>query len=270
MSGEIRDLLKDARRLIEQEMAWDKMLYATPLPPPPLRGRNEVGGNVTSHPDLPPQGGKGKLLEALYNQYKDCTRCALGGSRIKFVFGVGNPEASVLFIGEGPGYEEDRRGEPFVGKAGQLLDKILASIGLSREKNAYIANIVKCHPMLHPETPEARGNDRPPTPQETAACSPILYAQISIIQPKIIVTLGSPSTKTILQTGQGISTIRGKLFPLPRPLQNLEGTIPDIPDGIQVLPTYHPAALLRNPNLKQDVWTDMKLLRDILSRTGPK
>src|SRR4029079_6271814 len=132
--------------------------------------------------------------------------------RIKFVFGVGNPNAEVLFIGEGPGYEEDRKGEPFVGKSGQLLDKMRAAIGVSRQTNAYIANIVKCHPMINPQTPDARGNDRPPNALEVETCSPILREQIAIIQPRVIVTLGSPSTRAILQTTEGISKLRGRFF----------------------------------------------------------
>src|SRR6185437_4778762 len=229
---------------------------------------------------------KAAALAALYEKYKACTRCRLGLTRIQFVFGMGNPESKVLFIGEGPGYEEDRRGEPFVGKSGQLLDKILASIGLSRQANAYIANIVKCHPMINPQTPEARGNDRAPSPDEVETCSPILLQQIAILQPRLIVTLGSPSTRMVLKTKDGITQLRGKFFPFAvyafypeRKGQEAEffsaapsaeaGALisPDVRDTLRqtrVLPTYHPAALLRNPNFKSDTWTDMKLLRDAL------
>lgn len=236
MNQAVKTWLQEARCWIEQERVWDDFLYAgIPL------ARREAG-----------EGGEKKTaLQALYERYQDCQACPLGATRIRFVFGVGNPDASVLFIGEGPGYEEDRRGEPFVGKAGQLLDKIMASIGLNRQ-NAYIANIVKCHPMQNPQTPEARGNDRAPHALEVEACSPILFQQIRIIHPKFIVTLGSPSSRTILQTTDGITKLRGRFFPFQ----------PD--PSIQVLPTYHPAALLRAPDLKKDVWTDMKLLRDQL------
>jgi uracil-DNA glycosylase len=146
----------------------------------------------------------------------------------------------------------------------------MAAIGINRQ-SAYIANIVKCHPMQNPQTPEARGNDRPPTPLETETCSPILRRQIVTIMPKVIVTLGSPSTKMILGTQEGISKIRGKLVPFPIDLHfPLVSDIQLTPEqraalsGVQVLPMYHPAALLRNPNLKGDAWTDMKLLRDTI------
>jgi len=221
---------------------------------------------------------KPSALKALYEKYKDCTRCALGRSRIKIVFGVGNPNSEVLFIGEGPGYEEDRRGEPFVGKSGQLLDKMMAAIGLSRQTNAYIANIVKCHPMTNPLTPEARGNDRPPSPEEVATCSPILLQQIAIMKPRVIMTLGSPSTKMVLHTKDAITGLRGKVVPFDVDYFYPEITIAeelkiDAPAReslrrTQVIPTYHPAALLRNPNLKPESWTDLKLLRDLLAQPG--
>ncbi len=219
---------------------------------------------------------KDVALNALYEKYKDCTRCRLGLSRIKIVFGVGNPDSQVLFIGEGPGYEEDRRGEPFVGKSGQLLDKMMAAIGLSRQANAYIANIVKCHPMTNPKTPDARGNDRPPTPDEVLTCSPILLQQIAILQPRVIMTLGSPSTKMILHTKDAITGLRGKMVPFD--VDYFYPEITEVPElkldaktreslrKTQVIPTYHPAALLRNPNLKPDTWTDLKLLRDTLAK----
>ena len=152
--------------------------------------------------------------------------------------------ADVLFIGEGPGYQEDREGEPFVGPAGQLLDKILASIGLSRQ-TVYIANIVKCHPMKDPSTPEARGNDRPPTPEEAAACRPFLDEQIAAVNPRVIVTLGATAARELL----GVSSItreRGRWREY---------------NGIKALPTFHPAALLRDESLKKDVWMDMKALK---------
>jgi DNA polymerase len=176
--------------------------------------------------------------------------CPLGDTRTKLVFGVGNPEADIMFIGEGPGFEEDRQGEPFVGKAGQLLDKILAAIGLDRTR-VYIANIVKCHPMIRPDQPEARGNDRPPAPAEIEKCLPFLKEQIKIIRPRVIVTLGATATRALLGTSQGITALRGKWTEI------------SVEEGgrIPVLPTFHPAALLRDPNLKKDVWEDMKLLR---------
>lgn len=200
-------------------------------------------------------------LERLRAHIGDCRRCPLGASRIQLAFGVGNSEARVLFIGEGPGYAEDRRGEPFVGPAGQLLDKILAATGLSRQpsvpswKWVYIANVVKCHPMIDPTDNTKRGNDRPPTPEEMAVCAPFLMAQIRIIQPAFLVTLGNTAGKALLQTDEGISKFRGRWR---------DFTPPDGGPAIRLLPTYHPAALLRNPNLKKEVWEDMKQLKAAL------
>lgn len=198
-------------------------------------------------------------LSRLRAHIGDCRRCPLGAARIELAFGVGNPEARVIFIGEGPGYAEDRKGEPFVGPAGQLLDKILAATDLSRHavtpswKWVYIANMVKCHPMIDPTDNTKRGNDRPPTPEEMAVCAPFLMAQIRIIRPAFLVPLGNTAGKALLKTEEGISKFRGRWTEF-------------TPDGwtgapIRVLPTYHPAALLRNPNLKKDVWDDMKKLK---------
>ena len=188
----------------------------------------------------------------------DCHRCPLGDTRIKLVFGVGNPEARVMFVGEGPGYQEDRQGEPFVGKAGQLLDKILASIGLDRTK-VYIANVVKCHPMKDPSQPELRGNDRAPQPGEMEKCLPFLREQIAIIRPEVVVALGGVAAKAILRTETGITRLRGRVTPV-----SFFDDAPPIP----VLPTYHPAALLRDPTLKRDVWEDMKTLREMLNSSA--
>jgi DNA polymerase len=163
----------------------------------------------------------------------------------------------VLFVGEGPGFEEDRRGEPFVGPAGELLDRILAAIGLSRA-TVYIANIVKCHPMKDPARPEARGNDRPPSPEEAAACRPHLAEQIRILSPRCIVALGAVAARALLGSAE--------------PIGRLRGTWGEYRDGdltVKVMPTYHPAALLREPALKKLVWQDMKALRGELETAGP-
>lgn len=195
-------------------------------------------------------------LERLKKEVDVCKKCRLGYSRIKPVFGMGNPYAKVMFIGEGPGWEEDHQGLPFVGKAGQLLDKILLAIGLDRTK-VYITNVVKCHPMINPETPQARGNDRPPTQDEIAACMHYINQQINIIKPKCIVTLGNTATRFILNETQGVSALRGRFYTMSQTLFNQIG-------DIKVLPTYHPAALLRNPSLKKETWQDMKMLKKFL------
>ena len=195
---------------------------------------------------------KAAQLQSLREQVEVCRNCQLGLSRIKPVFGVGNPESPVMFVGEGPGYQEDRQGEPFVGRAGQLLDKMLAAMSLSRQA-VYIANIVKCHPMIDPSNPELHSNDRPPLPQEYNACRPYLDEQIRIIKPRFIVALGATSARVLLNSSSSLSGLRGKFHDLP------SGMFVDF-DGVKLLATYHPAALLRNPNWKKDAWADMKLL----------
>ena len=218
-----------------------------------LRRRLEDCPPPASLPRPLPAAGS---FESLARRVKDCRLCPLGSTRLNAVFGVGSPNAKVLFIGEGPGFEEDRKGEPFVGKSGQLLDKIMAAIGLSRE-SVFIANIVKCHPMKDPAHPEARGNDRPPSPDEIAACRPYLDEQIGLIGPKVIVTLGAVPARVLLGTDEPISRIRGRW----RSYEPRDGGAP-----VKLLPTFHPAALLRNPELKRDVWTDMKNLRKELEQ----
>ncbi|MDR1695369.1 MAG: uracil-DNA glycosylase [Endomicrobium sp.] len=192
-----------------------------------------------------------KLLRSLKDETSKCGKCPLGASRLTCVFGEGSPNADLMFVGEGPGYEEDHKGLPFIGRAGQLLTKIIEAMGFTRE-TVYIANIVKCHPMKDPSDPEKRSNDRPPSFEEMETCRTYLDRQIEIIKPKIIVTLGASSTKGLLKTEESISLIRGTFKEY---------------NGIKLLPTYHPAALLRNPNLKKDVWADMKKVMTYL-KTG--
>lgn len=196
-------------------------------------------------------------MDALAEQVSACRKCGLGRSRLNAVFGVGTYKARVVFVGEGPGFQEDHRGEPFVGRSGQLLDKIMDTVLGLKRSDVYIANIVKCHPMKNPENPEAHGNDRPPTTEEISACRPYLDEQLRFIKPACIVTLGSVPTKVLLGTDKGISLVRGKWYDYPVELFG-----PGHP--IKVMPTYHPAALLRNPNLKRDTWEDMKLVKAFL------
>jgi DNA polymerase len=186
-------------------------------------------------------------LDSLREAVLACRDCPLGEQRINPAFGVGSSDAEVMFIGEGPGFEEDRQGEPFVGKAGQLLDNILKSVALSR-KSVYIANIVKCHPMKDPEHPDRRGNDRPPTPSEIEACRHYLDEQIRLIRPRFLVALGGVAAKVMIGTETGIMKLRGRWHEYN-------------PGEIPLLPTFHPAFLLRSPEHKRDVWEDMKDLR---------
>lgn len=200
---------------------------------------------------------KAETFAALARGIDACRACPLGAQRLRAVTGVGSLDAKVMLVGEGPGYEEDRQGEPFVGKSGQLLDKILESIGLSR-KTVYIANIVKCHPMTDPSDPELRGNDRKPSPEEIAACRHWLDEQIRAIRPRFIVALGAVPANVLLNDATGISRIRGVWREY-----DPGGGAP----MVRLLPTFHPAALLRNPDLKRDVWSDMKSLREELSKS---
>lgn len=174
-------------------------------------------------------------LEELNNLIKDCTNCVLHKNRTNFVFGSGNPNAKVMVIGEGPGAEEDKQGLPFVGRAGQLLTDILKAIKFERDE-VYIANIVKCRP------PE----NRTPLPEEMDTCIPYLKKQISLIKPKMILCLGLTAAKGLLRKKESLTALRGKFFDY---------------EGIKVMVTFHPAALLRNPNWKRDCWEDVKKFR---------
>lgn len=178
-------------------------------------------------------------LEAIREDVGECTRCKLHEHRTNIVFGEGNPEARLVFVGEGPGADEDLTGRPFVGRAGQLLDKIIAAIGLRRE-DVYIANVVMCRPP---------GN-RTPERDEVATCEPFLFRKLALIRPRVIVTLGSPAFQCLLKTRETITRSRGEWREW---------------NGIKVMPTFHPAYLLRVPTKKREAWDDMKKVRDYLN-----
>ena len=180
----------------------------------------------------------GPTLEDIRSELGDCQRCKLHRTRQTIVFGEGNENAKLMFIGEGPGYDEDVQGRPFVGRAGQLLTKIIQSMQLQRE-DVYIANVIKCRPP----------QNRNPEPDEIASCSPFVLKQISAIRPTIICALGTFSAQMLLKTTAKITALRGKVFSL---------------DTTRVIPTYHPAFLLRNPERKKDVWEDMKRIMECL------
>jgi len=171
-------------------------------------------------------------LDLLRTETHNCTQCRLAGTRTNVVFGVGNPNSDLMFIGEAPGRDEDLQGEPFVGRAGQLLTDILKAMKLTREE-VYIANVIKCRP------PENRN----PEPDELDACRPFLRRQVELIRPKVIVTLGRFALQSLLEKSYAITSVRGQWLEY---------------NGVKVMPTYHPAYLLRNPAAKKDVWTDMK------------
>jgi len=174
-------------------------------------------------------------LEAVRSELGDCRRCKLHPYRTQIVFGTGNPHAKLVFIGEAPGRDEDLQGEPFVGQAGQLLNKIIQAIQLRREE-VYIANIIKCRPP----------QNRNPEPDEIAACEPFLIKQLQVIRPRLICALGTFAAQTLLKTEEKISSLRGNFHEY---------------QGILLMPTYHPAFLLRNPGRKREVWEDMKKIK---------
>jgi DNA polymerase len=207
-----------------------------------LRWRDVDRGIPASESDgagIPAEGTSPDNLSALARTASSCQACRLAAARRNVVFGVGNPHARLMFVGEGPGADEDARGEPFVGRAGQLLTAMLRAMGLQRQ-DVYIANIVKCRPP---------GN-REPQPDEVAACRGYLEAQIDAIRPRVLVALGRVAAQTLLGNDTPIGKMRGQWFEV---------------RGVPVMVTYHPAALLRNPSLKRPTWEDMQQVRDRLA-----
>jgi DNA polymerase len=200
--------------------------------PPPAGQSSLLSLNDEDAPADP-----GARLEQIRADLGECTRCKLHEKRTNIVFGVGSPRAQLMFVGEGPGADEDAQGEPFVGRAGRKLDEMIAAIGLKRE-DVYIANIIKCRPP----------QNRDPQPDEVDTCSPFLFEQIGAIRPRVIVALGSPAAKTLLNTRVGITKLRGTWHSYA---------------GVPVMPTFHPAYLLRayTPENRRKVWEDLKAAR---------
>ena len=217
----VSQYLKQTRELFGDELFLDQTPTSTKTEPKKM------------NPDLPSN------IDGFYKQIHNCTRCALGDSRTEFVFGVGDLKASLVLVGEAPGEQEDLKGEPFVGRAGKLLDKILTAIDRSRQKDVYICNVLKCRPP----------KNRDPLPDEVAECEPYLIHQINLIQPKLIVALGRVTGKTLLNVD--------------KPLKSMRGILHDY-HGTPLIVTYHPAALLRNPNWKPETWKDFKWIRSII------
>lgn len=216
---------------------------AAPQPPPASAG---LHAPVAPAPAAPPPGATSPeerrvRLATLAEEVRGCTRCGLHAGRTQTVFHRGDPGSEIVFVGEGPGMEEDLSGEPFVGQAGQLLDKMIAAMGYRRD-DVYICNIVKCRPP---------GN-RKPEPDEIAACSPYLASQLALVRPKVMVALGATAVQGLLGTSEGITRLRGtwKLY---------KGSTP-------VMPTFHPAYLLRQPGAKREVWSDLKEVMRFLGK----
>jgi uracil-DNA glycosylase len=226
----------EAQRLIRQletHLRWLERQGVLGLP---------VGQPATPGSAPAPSAPRGLTLERVRAELGDCTRCKLHQGRTKIVFGVGDPGAPLMFIGEGPGYDEDQQGEPFVGKAGQLLDKMIAAMSLRREE-VYIANVVKCRPP----------QNRNPEPDEIAACEPFLRQQIDAIAPRLLVALGKFAAQTLLRSSAPISALRGRWHTY---------------QGIQLMPTFHPAFLLRSPDKKREAWSDLQLVMTEMRRLG--
>lgn len=224
---------------------------AAPLPSPPARSANSADPANPADPADPPiepiarmdTKAKQAALDALDQQeVRSCTKCPLHQSRTQTVFGEGDPDAAIMFVGEGPGQNEDEQGRPFVGRAGELLNKMIEAMGYRRE-DVYITNIVKSRPP----------NNRAPTPAEVAACWPYLRRQIEIIRPKVIVTLGGPAAKALLETKEGITRLRGTWH-----------EYVEVQPPIPIMPTFHPAYLLRayTHDNRAKVWADLQAVRD--------
>lgn len=223
--AELRDLVVGLRHYLEEEKRLGVEGWPKRSPSPRYK----------SSPQPLAVSASPMTLEAVREELGDCRRCKLHSTRTQIVFGSGNPQAKLVFVGEGPGRDEDLQGQPFVGLAGQLLTKIIQAIQLSRQE-VYIANIIKCRPP---------GN-RNPEPDEIGTCEPFLIKQLEVIRPKLICALGTFAAQTLLKTDEKISLLRGRFHQY---------------QGIPLMPTYHPAFLLRNPNYKRDVWEDMKKIK---------
>ncbi len=227
-SGEFHELLAHVERyFMQQKDLFGNVVYVEEKK---SARRPSVTHDTFTYPDEP--WVQAPTLSGLNAAICTCIKCPLGHTRTNFVFGVGNPRADVVFIGEAPGADEDAQGEPFVGRAGQLLNKIIEAVGMRREE-VYICNILKCRPP----------NNRDPLISEMETCTPHLYRQIDLIKPKFIICLGRIAGQWLLKTNDTLNLLREKVHDY---------------HGAKLLVTYHPAALLRNPSWKRPAWEDMK------------
>jgi len=266
LAGELRDLTRQLRGQLLRHAslgAWaapggattrhegaalqvDAGLAAEPLraPEPVLATTDDRDAvPITRAADAPVLLGR-KTLPQIRAELGECTRCKLHTTRRSIVFGVGAPDAPLMFVGEAPGEQEDRRGEPFVGAAGELLDKMIDAMGWTR-RAVYIANTTKCRPP----------NNRNPQPDELEQCIPFLHAQIASVAPRIIVALGRPASNQLLGVDAPISSLRGRFHDYAR-------------GSLKIMPTFHPAYLLRDPDKKRAAWSDLKLVMAELARLG--
>ena len=243
-SEEIRSIAQEMSERMNwyRELGVDSWSMAPPPPLPLATGAGSERRLEMQKKTVVEESGGAMTLEEIRSEIGDCQRCKLCKGRKNIVFGEGNPRAALMFVGEAPGADEDLQARPFVGRAGQLLTKMISAMGFSREE-IFIANIIKCRP------PENRN----PQPDEIAACQPFLLKQIDAIRPKIICALGTFSAQTLLSTQRKISDLRGKFHDF---------------HGVKVLPTFHPAYLLRKPNEKKRVWEDLQKIMEELKKDG--
>ena len=236
MNEDLRALLAD----VAEQARYFGSLTAVGLAPAALPPLESASTESSAAPALAASEANAIVdLEGLRGHIGDCQRCKLAGTRKNIVFGQGDPRARLMFVGEAPGVDEDEQGLAFVGRAGQLLTKIIEAIGLRRD-DVYIVNILKCRPP----------DNRNPDPDEIMSCQPFLERQIDLIRPQVIVGLGKFAGQWLLKTAEPISRIRGRVGDYA---------------GIKVVPTYHPAYLLRTPSAKKEVWEDMKLVKSLLT-----
>ena len=230
-SKEVSRVLGDAQRYLEQQQdLFGNIMYVD------HGSKKDTTARAASYSPDEPWAWTPSLPD-LNRQICTCLKCPLGHTRINFVFGVGNPNAKVMFVGEAPGADEDAQGEPFVGRAGQLLNKIIEAVGMKRG-DVYICNILKCRPP----------NNREPVPSEMELCTPYLAKQIELIKPQFIICLGRTAAQWLLQTNESLGTLRSQVHDY---------------RGIKLIVTYHPAARLRNPGWKRPTWDDMKMFRQL-------
>jgi DNA polymerase len=237
LRDQIRERLSFYQSMTTLGFARERDVVRSQLAPPARSSTSATAATGTPPAQTAPKTRES--LEIIRADLGDCTRCVLHEKRTHLVFGVGNPDADLMFIGEGPGYEEDRQGIAFVGPAGQLLTKIINAIDLGRDE-VYIANVVKCRPP----------KNRDPEPEEVAQCRPFLIRQIDAVRPKVICALGRIAAQHLLETDEGITRIRGRIYSY---------------RGAKLVPTFHPAYLLRNAEKKRECWEDMKLIRRLLN-----
>ena len=246
MSRELRDIIAETKKQLEhlRVLGVEGIQPGKPVPVAPVEPVTSLFGEMAPAPARAVLTPSTETFEQIHAEIGDCTRCPLHLERTHVVHTEGNRKARLMFVGEAPGADEDMQARPFVGRAGQLLTKIIEAIGLKREE-VLIGNVNRCRPP---------GN-RAPTTEEATTCKPYLLREIAIVQPKVIVVLGNTAMKNLLDTREGITRLRGRF-------QDYK--------GIKVMPTFHPAYLLRDPSKKRETWEDLKMVRDYLDSTATK